>query len=273
MAPPGGTDLRFTVYGLDHHGNEVDGAVFAEKLKKLISGLKRLDAFYNTSGQHRFMIHDLEFSSATVMLREKVVKQHTVRKSPARRFVEIGAAASSGSDFKIENAADEFALSTYRGLSSGAGKSFSYGVVSADDVTPVRLDSLLQSRVERIISVAVDAAEQAPPRFYKGVALETYDGVMKLVDIRGLFPEAKLILSAGGKEVSCVVPQEEVEILRRALGRRALVSGRAQHDGRSMIPERIDVTSIKLIDNDAPNVISLKGRLQGLSADGIQETG
>ena len=119
-------------------------------------------------------------------------------------------------------------------------------------------------------AAAVDAAEQAPPRFFKGVALETYDGVMKLVDIRGLFPEAKLILSAGNKEVSCVVPSEQVDLLRRALGRRALVTGRAQHDGRSMIPERIDVTSIKLIDKGAPNVVTLKGKLQNLSPDSIR---
>ena len=112
-----------------------------------------------------------------------------------------------------------------------------------------------------------DAANQAPLRFFKGTAIETYDGIMKLVDIRGLFPEAKLILSAGGKEVSCVVPADNVEALRTSLGRRALVTGRAQHNGRSMIPERIDVTSIRLIDESSPTVVSLKGKLKGLDPD------
>lgn len=273
MAPPGGNDLRFTIYGLEHHGDEVDAVVFADKLKKLVSGLKKLDGFYNAKGQHKFMIHDLEFASATVMLREKAMKSKPVRRSPSVRFAEIGAAANTGQPFEIENAADEYALDVYKSLSSGAGKSFSYGVVSADHVQPIRLDSLLESRVSRIIASAVDAANQAPLRFFKGTAIETYDGVMKLVDIRGLFPEAKLILSAGGKEVSCVVQAADVESLRSSLGRRALVTGRAHHNGRTMIPERIDVSRIKLIDESSPKVISLKGKLKGLDPSAIQEAG
>lgn len=273
MAPPGGTDLKFTLYGLEHHGDEVDAAVFADKLKKLVTGLRKLDGFYNTSGQHKFMIHDLEFASATVLLREKVMKDRQVRKSPTLRFAQIGAATSAGGSFQVENAADEYALGIYKGLSAGAGKSFSYGVVSASDVEPTRLDSLLESRVQQIISAAVDAAEQAPHRYFSGKALETYDGVMKLVDIRGLFPEAKLILSAGGKEVSCVVPAENVEDLRASLGRRALITGWAQHNGRSAVPDRIDVTKIRVIDDSAPSVISLRGKLAGLDPDAVQEAG
>lgn len=111
MAPPGGTDLKFTLYGLEHHGDEeVDGEAFAANLKKLISGLKRLDRDYNTAGQHRFMISDLEFASATVVLREKVLKPRAVRKSPSQRFAEIGAAANSAIPFDVQNAADEYAL-------------------------------------------------------------------------------------------------------------------------------------------------------------------
>ena len=273
MAPPGGTDLKFTIYGLDHHEGEVDGSVFADKLKRIIAGLKRLDSFYNTQGQHKFMIHDLEFASATVMLREKIMKSRPVRKSPSLRFAQIGAIASSGAPFELENAADEYALTTYKSLSNGAGKRFSYGVVSAENVEPVRVDMLLQGRVDRIISSAVDAAKQATPRFFKGVALSTYDGTMKLVDIRGLFPEASLVLSAGGKEISCVVPERDVELLRSALGRRALVTGRAQHDGRSMLPERIEVTNIKVIDDQAPNIITLKGKLGDLPQGNVQEAG
>ncbi len=273
MAPPGGNDLRFTIYGLEHHGDEVDAVVFADKLKKLVSGLRKLDGFYNAKGQHKFMIHDLEFASATVMLREKEVGTRPVRQSPSHRFAEIGAAANTGQPVEINNAADEYALEVYKGLTKGAGKSFSYGVVSTENVQPIRLDRLLERRVDQIISAAVDAAAQAPPRFFKGTAIETYDGTMKLVDIRGLFPEAKLILSAGGKEVSCVVPAENVDALRNSLGKRALVTGRAQHDGRSMIPDRIDVTSIKLIDDSAPNVISLKGKLRGLDSGATEEAG
>lgn len=273
MAPPGGTDLKFTLYGLEHHGDsEVDGEIFAAKLKKLISGLKRLDRDYNTSGQHRFMISDLEFASATVVLREKVFKSRPVRKSPSLRFAEIGAAASSAIPFEIENSADEYALGVYKSLSTGAGKSFSYGVISAPEVSPVRLDNLLNSRVETIIAAAIDAANNSDPKYFQGVSYETHDGTMKLVDLRGLFPEAKLVLSAGGKEVSCVVPRTEVEMLRNALNRRVLVSGQSQYDGRSMVPSRIDVATIKVVEG-GENILEFRGSLKGADPFAIEGIG
>lgn len=272
MSQPGAKDLQLTIYGLDAQGEEVDAVVFADKLKKVVSALKKLDSFYNAKGQHRFMINDLAFASASVWLREKQMKVKRVRRSPSRRFAEIGAMASSGSGVSVENAADEYALSTYESISKGAGKTFSYGIVEAPQVSPVRLDGLLERRVSEIIAAASDAAEAAPRRYFQGTAIETYDGVVKAVDLRGLFPEAKLVLTAGKKEISCIVSAEDFEMLRSALDNRALVTGRAQHDGRSMLPDRIDVSKIQLIDPNK-SVLSLKGALHGLSDQFLREVG
>ena len=82
MAAPSEKVLMLTIYGLDAQGDEVDAIVFAEKRKKVVSALKRLDTFYNSKGQHRFMINDLAFASATVWLREKQIKPRRVRLSP-----------------------------------------------------------------------------------------------------------------------------------------------------------------------------------------------
>ncbi|WP_424975285.1 hypothetical protein [Dinoroseobacter sp. S124A] len=273
MAPPGGTDLKFTLYGLEHHGDgEVDGEIFAAKLKKLIAGLKRLDSDYNTRGQHRFMISDLEFASATVVLREKSLKPRAVRKSPSQRFAEIGAAANSATPFAVQNAADEYALGIYKSLSTGAGKTFSYGVVSAPEISAVRIDDLLKARVEGIISNALEIAQGAEPKYFRGVSFDTYDGTMKLVDLRGLFPEAKLVLSAGGKEVSCVVPRSDVEMLRNALNRRVLVSGQSQYDGHSMVPSRIDVSNIRIV-GDGHNILEFRGSLKNADPSAIEGIG
>lgn len=273
MAPPGGTDLKFILYGLEHHGDgEVDGEIFATKLKKLISGLKRLDRDYNSAGQHRFMISDLEFASATVVLREKNLKPRSVRKSPAQRFAEIGAAVNSATQFHVQNSADEYTLGVYKSLSSGAGKTFSYGVVSAPEVAPTRLDTLLNSRVDTIIASAIDAAANADPKYFRGTSYDTHDGTMKLVDLRGLFPEAKLLLSAGGKEVSCVVSGADVEMLRNALNRRVLVSGQSQYDGLSMVPSRIDVSSIQIVESGS-NILDFRGALNGADPDAIEGLG
>lgn len=269
MAPPGGNDLMLTIYGLDAQGDEVDAVVFAEKLKKVVSALKKLDTFYNTKGQHRFMINNLAFASASVWLREKQMKAKRVRRSPSRRFAEIGAMASCGADISVENPADEFALSTFESISKGSGKTFSYGIVEAPEVVPIRLDGLLVRRVAEIISAASDAAKSVPRRYFQGTTVETFDGIVKAVDLRGLFPEAKLVLSAGKKQISCIVSAKDIEMLRSALDNRALVTGRAQHDGRNMLPERIDVIDIKVIDPNASGIITLKGSMKNLSADDI----
>lgn len=272
MSAPGEKDLRLTIYGLDAHGDEVDASVFADKLKTVISALKKLDTFYNSKGQHKFMINDLIFSSASVYLREKQIKARRVRLSPSKRFAEIGVMASTGTDISVRNAAEEYALSAYQSLSKGSGESFSYGIVEAPEVAAVRLDPLLERRVKEIIDQASAIADAAPRKYFQGTALETYDGVVKAVDLRGLFPEAKLVLSAGKKEISCIVAAKDVEMLRSALDNRALVTGRAQHDGRSMLPERIDVSKITLIKKDG-NVLSLKGAMKGLNCDPMREVG
>ncbi|MEE4211381.1 MAG: hypothetical protein V2I43_19190 [Parvularcula sp.] len=272
MAPPGEKDLTLTIYGLDAQGSEVDADVFAAKLKKVVSALRRLDQFYNVSGQHRFMIRNLEFASATVWLREKQIKSKRVRRSPSRKFAEIGAQVASGGTVKIENSADEYALSAYVGLSKGAGRTFSYGIVEAPEVTPVRIDGLLERRVKEIITSASAEAEAAPQKYFRGTAIETYDGVVKAVDLRGLFPEAKLVLSAGKKQISCIVDAKDIEQLRVALDNRALVTGRAQHDGKRMLPERIDVIEIRPLSGGA-NVLSLKGAMKNLDADPMRGLG
>lgn len=277
MAQPGTTDLMMTIYGLEVHGGEVDAGVFAEKLKKILTALKRLDTVYNTAGQHKFMINDvdraLDVAGVTVWLREKQIKPKRTQVSPARRFAEIGSTAAAGGPLEVQNDAENFALQAYANLSKGAGRDFSYGIIEAPEVAPVRLDKLMERRVREIIKAASDAAAAAPRKYFRGTAIETYDGVVKAVDLRGLFPEAKLILSAGGKrEISCVVSREDVEMLRQALDVRALVTGRAQHDGHSMLPERIDVSQIKVIGSHT-NVLSMRGALKGLHRNPMREVG
>lgn len=120
--------------------------------------------------------------------------------------------------------------------------------------------------------VPIDAANNAEPKYFRGVSYEIHDGTMKLVDLRGLFPEAKLVLSAGGKEVSCVVPRTDVEMLRNALNRRVLVSGQSQYDGHSMVPSRIDVTSIKVVEGGG-NIIEVRGVLRDADPFAIEEIG
>ena len=270
MSPPGENDLTFTLYGLPIHNGEVNADVFANKLKTLISALRKLDSSYNTKKQHEFLIHDMAFASASIMIRENRVKSKPVRQSPTKRFVQIGAMASENGSFRISTAAEEYALKAYNALSKGAGDSFSYGVVDAPAVHAVRIDRVLHSRVQDIISQAKSAAIDAPPRYFSGTSYETYDGILQVVDLRGLFPEGKLVLSAGGREISCVVPQAELETLRQGLGRRVLLSGKARHDGRSMLPTRIDVVSIKPI-SDGSNIVQFQGAMEDLEDDPLRD--
>jgi hypothetical protein len=234
-----------TVYGLDAQGEEVDADVFTAKLKKLVSALRRLDTFYNVSGQHRSIVNDLKFASATVCLREKQIKSRRVRSSPARRFAVISAQVSTGNVVQVENSADEYAPSVYEKLSKGSGESFSCGIIESPEVAPIRIDNPPERQVVDIISRAFQVAEAPPRKYFQGFAIETYDGIVKTVDLRRLFPEAKLVLSPGKKDISCIVSSRDIDRLKSVLNVGALVTERAQHDGKSMLPERIDVINIR----------------------------
>lgn len=86
-------------------------------------------------------------------------------------------------------------------------------------------------------------------RYFEGVAFETMDGVVKEIDARGTLVRGKLILTVGGKELDCVFHTENIDVLRQSFDKRARVEGVAHYDGQSLLPVRLDVRHVSLIDS------------------------
>ncbi len=91
---------------------------------------------------------------------------------------------------------------------------------------------------------------EPPPtqKWFKGVVIGHFDGILKVVDTRGAIPQIKIKLLAGGKEIDCVCQKRELEALGEApWDKRVHVVGNAIYDGTSGLPKRVEVRQIDLV--------------------------
>ena len=98
-------------------------------------------------------------------------------------------------------------------------------------------------RISQELVVEVEARKTERTHGFKGIAYGSFDGVLKVVDLRGDIRRAVLILTAGGKQIECTVNALTVDALKTALDSRVVVYGRAHYGGSSGLPDRLDVTS------------------------------
>jgi hypothetical protein len=102
---------------------------------------------------------------------------------------------------------------------------------------------------------------------FRGTAFGSFDGVLELADFRGRIWKGALKLTAGNKEIECTIDALAVPEIKGALKCRVVAYGLAHYNGRSGLPDRLDVVSAKPIP--APDVSDL-GRWRGafeLTAD------
>lgn len=120
-------------------------------------------------------------------------------------------------------------------------------------------DDYLEKQFERAVR-RVQGDEVEPDRFFKGIAIETLDGVIKELDARGTLVRGKLILTAGGKEIDCVFSSSDLPLLRESFDRRARVEAIAHYDGESLLPVRLDVKRLALVGGK--DLVRWKGALK-----------
>jgi hypothetical protein len=133
-------------------------------------------------------------------------------------------------------------------LAKDAGLRFTHGEIAfADNV--IRIDDYLLRQANRTILRI--SGEEIQERYFTGLAFGTFDGVLKEVDARGTLVRGKLILTAGGKELDCVIRKDDIPQVRETFDLRARVEGLAHYDGDYPLPGRLDVKRITLVDKDA----------------------
>ena len=205
MAPPGGKDLTFKIFGLDDMGGEVPVEVFAKKISRIAAALKKVDKIENGGRRFEYVVAGLEYGSAQIDFREKPMSAKTVKKSPTARFVALGCSISSGRPLSPEGEADEVIINLYESLSRDASNSYDYATIRSGSEQMLRVDRFFHGQVERVIQSAKAAALAVPQKFFVGDAIGTFDGVIQAVDLKGDAPEVRLVLSAGGKSIDCVL--------------------------------------------------------------------
>jgi hypothetical protein len=241
-------DLTLTLHGLDVDNGKVRADVFAEKFGILLASLKAADRFANSKKKsHEYIIETLESGSIHAIVRESVSVKKRI---PAPSIPVVRDALKAV--YNGEKAVERFPREIVRDiglLTKDVGKKFSHGEVGTAKDNLVRIDDYLARQALKAEErFRTDFAKIKPRRFFEGVSLGTFDGIVKEMDARGQLVRGKLILTAGAKEIDCIFRRDDLPKLKVSFDLRARVEALAHYDGESLLPVRLDVRSITLTE-------------------------
>lgn len=238
------SEVTLTVHGLAVDNGNVRAEVFLEKLRAILGALKIADRFLNEKKSHDYLIVGLETASAHATLRERVSVRKTIPASTVRCVRDVVESVYNG-DRNINRFPVDL-VEALRPLVRDVGRTFSHGEVRFSGDNVIRIDDFLALQADKALRRA--KGEGGPPeRHFEGIAIETLDGIVKEMDARGTLVRGKLVLTAGGKEIDCVFRHSDIEMLRTSFDRRARVEAVAHYDGVSLLPVRLDVKRITLL--------------------------
>lgn len=254
MEPLGRGLIRFRVHGPDAATDEVSAGIFSRQLHRLFLALRAADRAANGKKLHDYVIHHLTSTTPTALLRERPLPRYRgmipAWQSGIEAFEECANAIKEGSEERASKY-QECAKQISKFVESG------YSEVWTGDETVFRVDSFLIERAKEVIrdtpkaGVPLLTHDHTQTRaWYKGAAEGSFDGTVKLADLRGALPQITLVLTAGGAEIECICRANDIEAIRIALDRRARVYGRAIYDGKSGLPRRVEVRKIEVLDEN-----------------------
>ena len=143
-----------------------------------------------------------------------------------------------------------------RGLQIVVSSEFGTGAAILTPTELLEFRDALNSHID-----ALEAPELEHGRkYFSGVAIGEFEGILDYVDLRGSLPAIKLANMIGGSQIDCVCRNVDVEKIRQALKKRAVVTGRAIYDGSGPLPRRVEVFDIKL-RNPADDFSRWKGSI------------
>ncbi len=258
-------ELTLTIHGLDEYNRDVDAEVFVKKLATLLKGIRLSDKEVNGRRRHKLLLTELSQNCATASVREQV---YQAGPRPHSGLAHYEAAVEAV--FARKPSAANLPLPLLREIASlnqGVGRSFDFGVFKSTSGTVIRIDDYLAKAAGQIVA-EVETVKFSRPNRFSGIAFGYFEGILKLVDLRGDLWKGALILSAGGKQVECTVGALSDEELGKVLNRRVAVYGKAHYDGSSGLPERIEVSSAKPLPDRATATLSRwRGAFRPLGAD------
>jgi hypothetical protein len=240
-------EAKFVLHGLDVDNRIVRAEVFVRKLRTLLSALNDADKFANGKRGFVYMISGLGTGSAAVTIRQK----QKAKERPARSGIAIFEAAASAiynGDRSVERY-PPLLIRKVRNLGQGVAKNFSHGEIAFHDDNVIRIDDYLLRQSDEAYELITHGPDHLKDNYYRGLASGTFDGVLKEIDARGTMLRGKLVLSAGGVELDCVMNKERVPEARDSFDKRVIVEGMAHYDGQNQLPVRVDVRTIRAVDS------------------------
>lgn len=242
---PRNDEATFVIHGLDVDNRIVRADAFVRKLQVLLAALRSADKSVNNRGSFIYMMSSLAQGSASVTIREKP----KYRGQPAQSGIdalERAANAIYNGDSQIDRISAPLVFQV-RNLGRGVGKAFSHAELAFPASNVIRIDDFLASQSDIAVRNLTAPSGSQTQLFYHGLASGSFDGTLKEIDARGVMLRGKLMLSAGGLEIDCVMNKERIPEAIEGFDKRVLLDGMAHYDGQSQIPIRIDVHSIQIV--------------------------
>lgn len=241
------SEVSFKLYGLALDNGKVRADVFVSKLRAFIEALKLSDRQANQRKSHEFIIVGLGVSSAEAVVRERPSRTNVNRVSGVRFMQNAVAAIDQGRALTPLDIPLELAQELAE-LPKGFGDTFNFGEIAFDGGPIVRVDDRFAIQVQHTIG---ELTEETTDKYFKGISLSTFDGVLKRLDHLGKIVRGTLILTAGAAQIDCVFDSSNLPNLRDSFDKRARVDAIAHYDGISDLPQRLDVKRIAPVKESA----------------------
>lgn len=220
----------------------VPAEVFQSKLNTFLAAVKAADHAILPSGSRQVYVSYLKTGSAEIGFREAEIEGAPRRSA----FDALLTCATAVKDGDAATAAKfDPVLTKLATLTSGVGTKFSHLTLSLDNAVPVRVDGFFDRQVKQIRKTLKRQVTKTP--FFKGTSEESFDGVVKEVDLRGRVPLCKIMLSGSGNQIDCTFVNLDTEAIKDLLDDRAWVEGKAIYDGYSGLPVRFEIRHYRKI--------------------------
>jgi hypothetical protein len=241
------SELTFTLHGLDRDGKLVRADVFARKLATLVRAVSAADRAKNHKARNKYLVGNLQCGSANALLKEAPIKANYYGFSGIEEFGDTLQAVYSGNSPRAS--ASPKVVDLIHRLAIGCGREYAHAEIQIEHAEPVRVDDFLEHQARAAITSIEAPVSMGMPTWHKGESITEFDGSLEEMDIRGRIWRGKLVLTAGRKEIDCVVDGVELKELREKFGRRAFVRGTAYYDGIHPLPIRLHVKQLAVMSN------------------------
>ena len=237
--------MVITVHSIHEDGvpdRFVPAEVFQSKLANFLAAIKEADRATLSTTSRQVYVSYLKTGSAEIGFREAEV-ENAPRKSAFDTLLTCATAVKDGDAAAVSKF--DRVVAKLANLTAGVGVKFSHLTIALDNAPTVRVDGFFERQVKQIRKDQKKPDFRTP--FFKGTSEESFDGIVKEVDLRGRAPLCKIMLSGTENQIDCTFDNLDTDSIRDLLDKRSWVEGKAIYDGFSGLPVRFEIRHYRKI--------------------------